>query len=105
MPEKCNVLGMEYEVKYSDSLYEGDGVTDLYRKVIELRCPEKMLDKSDNEEDKFARKRETLRHELFHALFFESGLDVYAYDEILVSWLASQFPKVLSLFESMECLE
>lgn len=39
-------------------------------------------------------------------LFFnECGLDDYSYDEELVSWIAAQFPKMLKVFQELDCID
>ena len=43
--------------------------------------------------------RKTVRHELFHAIFHEAGLDCYAEDEVLVDALAILFPKIEQLIK------
>ena len=46
--------------------------------------------------------RKTVRHELFHAIFHEAGLDCYAEDEVLVDALAILFPKIEQLIKEAQ---
>ena len=50
---------------------------------------------------------ETLFHELYHAFFYECGLDDYWSDEILVHAIGRITPKVFLIFKSLmnECGE
>lgn len=56
--------------------------------------------------EKRERRKEVIRHELVHAFFHESGLEQYSDDEVLVAWIAQQFPKidcaVKSVLEQLE---
>lgn len=104
--KKINILGTEYTVEESDETQdiklEGkDGYCDTSVKKCVV---ERFLDKSvHNVEDIEMKKRMILRHELMHAIFYESGLDnqSFAGDETLVDWFAIQFPKIAKIF--LEC--
>lgn len=55
--------------------------------------------------------KKTLRHEIIHAFFFESGLDKnsntisgWARNEEMVDWFAIQSPKIFKVYEELECL-
>lgn len=50
--------------------------------------------------DRYMQK--VLRHEVIHAFLYESGLYEYTSDELLVDWLAIQFPKINELFDKLE---
>ena len=52
-------------------------------------------------------KRKVIRHELIHAILFESGLsnNSWAENEELVDWIAIQFPKLEALFQQAGCNE
>lgn len=70
----------------------------LDRERVKCACPEVLY-------------KQTLRHEIIHAFFAESGLtgvDEWTgslYDnEVLVDWLAMQFPKILEAFKEADCL-
>lgn len=55
----------------------------------------------------------TLRHELIHAFFFESGLGqvsavyngAWAQNEEMVDWLALQSPKIFKVFTELDLIE
>ena len=63
------------------------------------------------EEQKFQTKR-TLRHEIIHAFFNESGLQDdssvpesgWATNEEMIDWIAIQFPKIMNAFKEAECM-
>jgi len=46
-------------------------------------------------------KRKIMRHEIIHAFLHESGLDHYNSDDIIVDWIANQFPKLQNVFQQM----
>lgn len=102
-----DILGSNYELVQDSSLLKKglDGCCIKYRKQIRVLPTEKMLDDKDNYEEKQKRYNEVLRHEMVHAFFNESGLDKYSDDEILVDWIAMQFPKMFKLFKEYQCLE
>ena len=50
-------------------------------------------------------QKRTIRHEIVHAILFESGLDhntEWARNEEVVDWIAIQFPKLLDIFKDIE---
>ena len=52
-------------------------------------------------------QRKVIRHELTHALLFESGLSndsSWAENEEVVDWIAIQFPKMIKAFEEVDCI-
>ena len=52
-------------------------------------------------------KRKVIRHELLHAVLFESGLSCNSWgeNEEIVDWFAIQFPKLEALFQQAGCNE
>lgn len=103
-----NILGSEYTLIIDTDYCEeanADGITERYDKKIYVRSVQDMLEKDSAIQAKQRRYDETLRHELFHAFLFESGLDSYSCDETLVQWLASKIPQVLQTFKEMRCTE
>lgn len=66
----------------------------------------------DSELQKDISAKETLRHEIVHAFFNESGLcgnslqysGAWSQNEELVDWIALQFPKLLKAFEEVGAL-
>ena len=96
-----DVLGTKYTVKEDKSLNntQVDGLCKSYSKEILYRSVNDMLCSDDPKELKEERYKEVIRHELVHAFFFEAGLDNYGADEILVDWIAKQFPKIAKAIE------
>ena len=98
---KANILGTDYTIVVSDlnnyALKDADGITFQYEKNITLRGKEYLLDDADAEELKQARFDDVLRHELFHAFCFESGVD-YDEDERLTDFVAKTIPKLERVF-------
>ena len=97
---KVNILGTPYNVIFDDNTYTDTyGICERYAKEIiiynkaftgEDTC--KCVDKA---------KEKTIRHELFHAIFHETGLDEYSEDETLVDCLAILYPKIQQIMESV----
>lgn len=106
MQDKVNILGTEYVVETDTSLNDGekDGLYFPYRKKISTRDKSGLLDETSTDEEKQIRLQETLRHEITHAFFYESGLDEYCEDERLVDWFAIQSPKIYKVFEKLGIL-
>lgn len=106
---KINILGTPYEIIVDKSGYleknNADGVDRNYSKTILVRDLDDYLDSEATTEEKEARRKETIRHEIIHAFFSESGLKGYYNDELLVEWLAVQFPKMLDVFIETKSLE
>lgn len=107
---KINVLGTEYCVETSNTeldanLIDSDGYCDTSIKVC-------IIDEMKESGAGFkaniqAYKKQVIRHELVHAFFHESGLDVsceFAKNETLVDWIAIQFPKMLKAFREADAL-
>ena len=52
-------------------------------------------------------KKRLLRHELIHAFFAESGLMDecdFANNEMMIDWIAIQFPKMIKAFKDVKAL-
>ena len=104
-----NILGTEYSISVqteeeNEKLEEADGLCEVYANKLVLRLAknEKMNYDNFNEYEK-----KTLRHEIVHAFFAESGLrgnSDYAENEELVDWIAIQFPKILKAYQEVGCL-
>ena len=102
-----NILGTEYVVvrqkeEENPKLKEANGLCEIYSKKIVLR----EIDEDDPNcyENIEAWKNKTLRHEIIHAFFAESGLRnncAYAEDEELVDWIAIQFHKIEKVFNEL----
>lgn len=107
LKQNINILGTEYGV-YTDNatcmVDNADGLCRQYDKQILIRTLDKYLGEEDAESVKIVRMKEVCRHEVIHAFFYESGLDDYSDDELLVAWLAAQFPKMLKVFQDMNAI-
>lgn len=96
-----NILGTEYEliIDVKEQMQDEDnyGECDRYAKVIRINKDafegENLTKNIQGAIDK------TIRHELFHAIFHEAGLDCYAEDEMLVDALAILYPKIEKIME------
>lgn len=106
---KVNVLGVEYTI-YKETteadkpfMRSADGVTDFTTKEIFIN----QLDNGDpdNFQEIDVYEARTIRHEIIHAILFESGLDNNAEwprNEEIVDWIAIQFPKLLNIYKELE---
>lgn len=105
MSGTVNILGTEYSIgDLPQKEYEiCDGVAYEYSKTILIKRMRDMLSDCDSNSEKQARYNEVLRHEIIHMFFAESGLNQYCADEVLVDWIAKQFPKLLETFSSKGC--
>lgn len=92
-----DILGVEYSVfveteKENPKLIGNDGLCELYSKSIILDTSSKSDKEAfDNIEEYY---HKVLRHECFHAIFAECGLDKYCRDEVLVDMLAFLYPRI-----------
>ena len=107
---KINILGTEWTIitckEEESELLNGkyrDGCTDNSAHQIFI-CEKK----PDCElQDYEMWKKLSLRHEIFHAFLFESGLaenSTWAQNEEMVDWIAIQFPKLLEAFKAADAL-
>lgn len=103
--KKINVLGTQYtiyvDVTEKDNLVirDADGVCDFTTKEIFI-APMEQTDRTYQSIENYAKR--TLRHEIVHAILFESGLDhntEWARNEEVVDWIAIQFPKLMKIFK------
>lgn len=117
---KANILGTEYEILFKDfsddPLFEKrsiDGYCDSIDKVICV-CNMKTFPQFENETEEYCKKaeRHTLRHEIIHAFFNESGLSDsslqysggWAKNEEMIDYFAIQFPKITKVFEELKII-
>jgi len=106
--KKINILGTEYDFKINTEkedvkLCDNDGYCDPYSKEIAVNNDYNENDpRNINDFDGF--KAKVKRHEIIHGFLFESGLKDYGNDEILVDWIAWQFPKILEIFKETEAI-
>ena len=101
-----DVLGTAYTIHLA-SEKEDEALKNLNGYCL---CLQKhiVIDDKPNSATKDSITKRTIRHELLHAFFYESGLDNEApwasYEEQLVDWIALQFPKLLKAFQDAEAL-
>lgn len=110
---KINVLGTEYKIethKVSEDKYLEENSLAGYcgeeSKLIVVAdmSEEKYFDLSEEEQKSYRKK--TLRHEIMHAFFNESGLSdssnqyggAWAKNEEMVDWFAIQSPKIFKVY-------
>lgn len=95
-----DILGVPYNIKFqtekeNPKLNDCNGLCESYSKEI--------IVKTGYEDDPncfnniIAFREKVLRHELFHAIFHECGMDKYGDDEDLVNLLAVQYEKIVSI--------
>lgn len=77
-------------------------MSDIFKKIT-VKSMAKILDPEDEDEIKRKRFNEVCRHEIIHAFLFESGLIDECSDEQLVNYLAMQIPKMLKVFQELNC--
>ena len=101
-----NILGTEYMIEVDTEITKenADGFYYPYSNRIKVRPPENMLDEDNTQEEKERCFKEVLFHECVHAYFRESGLYGYMQDEVLVDWIAVQFPKMAKTFQELDIL-
>lgn len=114
MTVQVNILGATWTIKEgTEEEYPGlvgcDGYSDSSTRTIVV---EKMLDNMDPlaKQDLSSYRKTVMRHEIIHALLFESGLEGcsresenWAMNEEMVDWFAIQFPKILKVYQAL-CL-
>lgn len=109
---KVNILGTDYTIKEASEqedafLKDCDGYCDKTSKIICITTK-----KDVHDDDIFeVYKKKILRHEIIHAFLNESGIQEcfeysnrFGHNETLVDWFAIQFPKILKVFEEVNCL-
>ena len=109
MTLKIDVLGTEYTLKESNEVSDPrlvgrDGYCDTSVKTCVV--DEMNATTPDCKQNLHEYKKSVIRHELIHAFFHECGLDScsWADNEMMVDWLAIQFPKLLKVFTDADCL-
>lgn len=117
---KINILGTEYLIRWVNygedefmTQMNFSGYCGTQRKEIVLVRLHTVDGWKDEAEDIIQKaQKTTLRHEIIHAFFNESGLrqcslsvDKWAQNEEMVDWIAIQFPKLLQAFKDADCVE
>lgn len=120
MVKSANVLGTKYKIEIhkisEDKDLKNNGWGGYCNESLKLIV---VADTSETEyygdcsdAEKKMISKETLRHELMHAFFNESGLSNnslqysagWAKNEEMVDWFAIQSPKIFKLFKECDCL-
>ena len=112
---EVDILGSKWFLEFRETLEDDmlltkgvGGYTDpTIRKIVIVKSAE-MLD-AHNCNFKEWQKR-VIRHEIIHAFMFESGLGFdfehqeQGQEELMVDWIAIQFPKILQVFKAAKAL-
>lgn len=102
-----NVLGTEYKVitaKEDDiinNMEEIDGECNVFDKEIIIRDKKYIALDSHTNTGKDEAFDIVLRHEVAHAVMYESGFDKYD-DEALVDWIARMLPKIEDIVSKLK---
>jgi hypothetical protein len=110
-----NILGTDYNIKIIEPTEEmiknnWVGLCNSLKKEILISDLSNRADLDSIQVNNY--QKETLRHEIIHAFFNESGLQdsSFAFDgpwaknEEMVDWLAIQIPKIVEVMKSIDCL-
>ena len=95
---KIDVLGTEYSTlitwdRTDPMLVNNDGYCDLFdKRIVVADIDDGSIDMTKNPREG---TKKITRHEIIHAFLFESGLNNYCQDEILVEYLAIQIKKIM----------
>ena len=100
-----NILGTEYTLTEGCDDKTADGWAKFYKKEIQIKPKDQMLDGNESSDDeKTARQKEVIRHELYHCFLYEgTGMD-YSWDENLINFLAMSAPKIFKAFQDLDVL-
>ena len=117
---KVKILGTEYTIivkNYDeDKVFEKRSIIgysdDLSKQIVIADAKTFPNWEEETEANIEACNKETLRHEIVHAFFHESGLKdcsnkwggAWAKNEEMVDWIAIQFPKMYEVFKEVGCL-
>lgn len=105
-----DILGTKYSVietnEVSQPRLSGKyGFADPSSKEIWLDESLNVNSLPDSRADMEAVRKKVIRHEIIHAMLFESGLDAecWAAEEEIVDWIALQYPKLKKIFSEADC--
>lgn len=117
MEKKVDILGTTYTVHTSVAVSADPALKDLFgyccateRKIViaDINTIDNWKDESN--ESKTEIVKQTMRHEVIHAFFAESGLRgstnnvcAWATNEEMVDWFAIQYPKIKKVFVALRC--
>ena len=117
MEKKINILGTTYSVFIGIDPEENSSLGGRMgycipssRKIVVADLEKVESWKEEPEEGRRMAVATTLRHEVIHAFFAESGLwsssmevGAWAMNEEMVDWFAIQLPKIIKVFEQLGC--
>lgn len=112
LPNSINVFGVEYKI-FIDSEDDNPKIKDNhgYCETLakELHFHEHLFKGFENDvmvlKDWDSYWKKVMRHELIHAMIYESGLGdccEWANNESLVDWISMQAPKMLEIFSKVK---
>lgn len=88
-----SILGTKYKIIFED--FGNHSTRDAYCDPVN-----KEIHISNQYGEEYT--KHSIRHEITHAFFFESGLEKYFNDEDIVSYIALQFDKIQKAFAEAE---
>lgn len=114
---KINILGTEYSIKIVDKYPEylsefeetADALCNSYDRTIFIKND---IEKDTTDNGKERKNKKNLRHEIYHAFMYESGLSsntyghmgAWAEHEEMIDWHAIMAPKVFKVFQELDLL-
>ena len=113
-----DILGTKYIVHIGVDPAKDEKITDLYgycsaseRKIVIVDMDKLAEWDGHTTKAKEKHQKETLRHEILHAFFDESGLrssclnysGSWALNEEMVDWFAIQYPKIKKVYQILNC--
>ena len=107
---KISILGEEYTLYILDrgsdpKLATRDGYTDVtVKKIVITDITKERDENSVIDFQPYINK--VIRHEICHAMLYESGLDeedIFNMNELCVEWIATQFPKLQKIYSECGC--
>lgn len=107
MNKKINILGTDYtfheatEPEIINGMDELDGECRVFDKEIIIRRPAYIAIDIAKEENRKEAVDTVIRHEIIHAVMYESGFAKYD-DEDLVDYLAKMIPKIEAIFNQVK---
>ena len=105
--DKANILGTQYKIIENEYLDNVDGLCDKTTKEIRICKTLSEKPKEGQVKNMNLYKKSVIRHEVIHALLFESGLaeNCSNHNEQNVDWIAIMYPKMKKIFEKLGCDE
>ena len=113
LPDSVSILGTEYIIETIDPPERGDYVGFCSKaehkiQIVDLSKHPEWKDGTDID----VMTKETMRHEIVHAFFNESGLKDssnvftggWSTNEEMIDWIAIQGPKIMAAWKEAGCL-